>query len=81
MRLVENEFIKFMEKFDAHPFEIVLNGEKHRIGEGEPEFSVTFHKVPSLGELMESTSIALGEAYMNGDIEVSGSCAPARRPL
>ncbi len=73
MRLVENEFIKFMEKFDAHPFEIVLNGEKHRIGEGEPEFSVTFHKVPSLGELMESTSIALGDTYMNGDIEVSGS--------
>ena len=73
MGLVENEFIKFMEKFDAHPFEIVLNGEKYRIGEGEPEFSVTFHKVPSLGELMESTSIALGDAYMNGDIEVSGS--------
>ncbi len=73
MGLVENEFIKFMEKFDAHPFEIVLNGEKHRIGEGEPEFSVTFHKTPSLGELMESTSIALGDAYMNGDIEVSGS--------
>ncbi len=81
MGLVENEFIKFMEKFDAHSFEIILNGEKHLIGEGEPEFSVTFHKVPSLGELMESTSIALGEAYMNGDIEVSGSCAPARRPL
>ena len=34
MGLVENEFIKFMEKFDACPFEIILNGEKHLIGEG-----------------------------------------------
>ena len=31
MGLVENEFIKFMEKFDACPFEIILNGEKHLI--------------------------------------------------
>lgn len=38
MGLVENEFIKFMEKFDACPFEIILNGEKHLIGEGEPAF-------------------------------------------
>ncbi len=73
MGLVENEFIKFMEKFDACPFEIILNGEKHLIGEGEPAFSVTFNKIPSISALMESTSIALGEAYMNGDIEISGN--------
>lgn len=73
MGLVENEFIKFMEKFDACPFEIILNGEKHLIGEGKPAFSVTFNKIPSISALMESTSIALGEAYMNGDIEISGN--------
>ncbi|MGN0485263.1 MAG: class I SAM-dependent methyltransferase [Lachnospiraceae bacterium] len=72
MGFVEKEFLKFMGKFDANPFEIVLDGETHKIGEGEPTFSVTFHKVPTLEELTTSTSIALGEAYMNGDIEIKG---------
>ena len=66
MGLIENEFIKFMEKFDACPFEIILNGERFLIGEGNPEFSVAVHKIPSIGDLMTSTSITLGEAYMNG---------------
>lgn len=73
MGFVENEFVKFMEKFDACPFDIVLNGESHRIGEGEPAFSVVVHKTPSIGDLMTSTSITLGEAYMDGDIEISGN--------
>lgn len=73
MGLVENEFIKFMSKFDKNPFEIIVNNEKHLIGEGEPTFSVIFHKVPSISELLTSTSIALGEAYMNGDIEITGN--------
>ena len=72
MGLIENEFIKFMEKFDACPFEIILNGERFLIGEGNPEFSVAVHKIPSIGDLMTSTSITLGEAYMNGEIEISG---------
>lgn len=72
MGIVENEFIKFMSKFDEHPFEIILNGETHMIGEGKPAFSVVFHKVPGMNELLTSTSIALGEAYMNGDIEIKG---------
>lgn len=72
MNMVEKEFIKFMGRFDQNPFEIVLNGEKHLIGEGEPTFSVVFNKVPPISELMTSTSIALGEAYMDGDIQIEG---------
>lgn len=72
MGLVENEFINFMNRFDKNPFEIVLNGETHLIGEGKPTFSVIFHKIPAMKELLTSTSIALGEAYMSGDIEVKG---------
>lgn len=40
------------------------------IGEGEPEFTVTIHKEISKSELLRSTSLALGEAYMRGDIEL-----------
>lgn len=70
--LVEKEFVDFMKKFDAEPFKLKTGGKEYMIGDGEPTFSVVFHKVPSLSELMTSTSIALGEGYMNGDIEIEG---------
>lgn len=72
MNFVEKEFLNFMKKFDAHPFEIVFNGEHHLIGDGTPAFTVTFHKIPAIAELLKSTSIALGEAYMQGEIEFDG---------
>lgn len=72
MGLVEKEFVDFMKKFDAEPFKLKVGGKEYMVGEGEPTFSVVFHKVPPLSELMTSTSIALGEGYMNGDIEIEG---------
>ena len=72
MELKENEFVEFMSKFDDKPFELGINGKKHVMGEGTPTFSVMIHKIPEMGELLTSTSIALGEAYMNEDIEVEG---------
>lgn len=72
MSLVANELVKFMSKFDEHPFQMIIQGETHVIGEGEPAFTVVFHKVPTVSELMTSTSLALGEAFMRGDIEIHG---------
>ncbi len=72
MGLARKEFLTFMEKFDDCPFEIEIEGEKNLIGTGDPAFSVIFHKTPSAADLITSTSIALGEAYMNGDIEIKG---------
>ncbi len=72
MGLVKSEFLGFMEQFDDCPFEMEIEGEKHLIGTGDPAFSVIFHRTPSAAELMKSTSIALGEAYMDGDIEIKG---------
>ena len=72
MGLIEKEFVDFMKKFDAEPFKLKVGGKEYMVGEGEPTFSVVFHKVPPLSELMTSTSIALGEGYMNGDIEIEG---------
>ncbi len=72
MGLAKKEFLTFMEKFDDCPFEMEIEGEKKLIGTGDPAFSVIFHKAPSAADLMTSTSIALGEAYMNGDIEIEG---------
>ena len=70
--MFEQQFINFMEKFDSVPFTIKTQDHTYQIGKGEPTFSVFFHKVPSMSDLLTSTSIALGEAYMNGDIEIEG---------
>lgn len=61
-----------LQKFDEQPFLVKLGGKEYRIGEGEPTFTVKFNKSIPVSELMTSTSIALGEAYMNGDLEIEG---------
>lgn len=70
--LEENVLIPFLEKFDQYPFCVKLNQKEFRVGEGEPEFTVNFKKTVPLTALMTSTSIALGEAYMDGDLEIEG---------
>lgn len=72
MSVMEKEFITFMQRFDACPFEITLHGERHKIGDGIPQFSVVIHRAPPAVELVKSTSLALGEGYMDGNIEIEG---------
>ena len=70
--LTGSVMVSFLKQFDAEPFSLKLNGNTYFIGEGEPRFSVTFHKEIPLSALTTSTSLALGEAYMDGDPEVEG---------
>lgn len=70
--LEENVMVKFLKKFDAAPFLIKFNGNEHHVGEGEPLFTVDFKKAIPVSELTTSTSLALGEAYMRGDLEIEG---------
>ncbi len=72
MTAVEKEFLSFMSKFDSVPFKMTIGGEEHIIGKGEPLFSVKINKTPAVKDLLVSTSLALGEAYMNKDIEIEG---------
>ncbi|MCD8157602.1 MAG: class I SAM-dependent methyltransferase [Clostridiales bacterium] len=72
MTAVEKEFLSFISKFDSKPFKITIGEEEHIIGTGEPVFSVKVNKTPSIKDLLTSTSLALGEAYMNKDIEIEG---------
>lgn len=71
--LEEKVFISFLKKFDDYPFLVKLNGKEYLIGEGEPTFTTVFHKMIPLTELATSTSLALGEAYMKGDLEIEGN--------
>ena len=68
----ENVLISFLKRFDAHPFIVKMNGKEYQIGEGEPVFTVKFHQMIPLADLVASTSIALGEAYMDGMLEIEG---------
>lgn len=70
--LEENVLISFLKKFDEYPFLVKFEGKEYKIGEGVPAFVVKLHKPIPLGELLTSTSLALGEAYMNKDLEIEG---------
>lgn len=68
----EAVLIPFLKKFDEHPFLVKTENGAYQIGEGEPTFTVIFHRQIPLKELMTSTSLALGEAYMDGSLEIEG---------
>ena len=51
-------------------FEIESKGEVTKVGKDEPKFRVFINNNISKTELMTSTSLALGEAYMRKDIDV-----------
>ncbi|MCD7907581.1 MAG: cyclopropane-fatty-acyl-phospholipid synthase family protein [Clostridium sp.] len=70
--LEEKVLISFLKKFDQYPFCVKFGQKEYNIGVGTPEFTVNFHKPIPFTELMTSTSLALGEAYMNGDLEIQG---------
>lgn len=73
MKLLNNFLIQYLEKFDENPFIIKFKDEEeHLIGNGAPLFEIHVKNDISKVELMKSTSLALGEAYMRGDIEVKG---------
>ena len=70
--LEEQVTLQFLKKFEDYPFLVKMDGKEHLIGEGKPAFAVTFHKDIPLSDLATSTSLALGEAYMNNDLEIEG---------
>lgn len=72
MNIMEHYLVDFMKRFDEYPFCLNLEGKQYVIGKGDPEFTVNFHKEISHKDLITSTSLALGEAYMRGDLEIEG---------
>lgn len=64
---------KLLLQLDQVPFTICFaQQEPLQVGTGTPLFSILVHKNIPKQELIASTSIALGEAYMHRDIEVEG---------
>ena len=68
----KNVMVSFLKKFNQYPFCVKIDGEKYTIGEVIPEFTVNIKKKIPMDSLITSTSIALGEAYMDGRLEIEG---------
>ena len=75
----EHEMVQFLSKMDEVPFRIKVRNSEYTIGEGKPVFTCVLNKPIPLSSLMESTSLALGEAYMDGTLDIEGNLYEALR--
>lgn len=71
-KLEEKAMVSFLKRSDANPFKVKFKDNEYLIGEGEPTFTVDLKEPIPVSKLMESTSIALGEAYMDGTLVIEG---------
>ncbi len=72
MNLSETEFMRYIKRFDTSSFRIIIGSREHAVGENPPEFTVKINNPPKISDLLACTSLTLGEAYMDGDIEIEG---------
>lgn len=74
MNFIDKTFlIKYLENFSEVPFSICYeDGKLFTLGNGEPKFTIKLNNKIKKTTLLKSTSLALGEAYMNGDLEILG---------
>ena len=71
---LEKTFLKtFLKNFEEESFQVNFwDDEELLIGNGEPQFKVLINKPIDKKALLNSTSLAFGEAYMDGDVEFDG---------
>ena len=71
---LEKTFLKtFLKNFDEESFIVKLwDGEEVKLGKEEPQFLINIKNPLKKKDLLNSTSLAFGEAYMNGDVEFEG---------
>ena len=72
--LEEKAMVQFLNRFTDYPFLVRWEGHEDRIGHGNPIFAVNIKDSIPVKELTDSTSLALGEAYMKGRLDVEGIC-------
>ncbi|MEN8076802.1 cyclopropane-fatty-acyl-phospholipid synthase family protein [Clostridioides difficile] len=71
---IEKSFFKtFLKNFDEISFKLKFwDGEEITVGTEEPKFRIILNKPLKKKDLLTSTSLTFGEAYMNGDVEIEG---------
>ena len=71
---VDKIFLKsFLHTFKNESFCVKFwDGDEVKVGENEPLFKIILKKPIPKKDILTSTTLAFGEAYMNGDLEVEG---------
>lgn len=71
---IEKSFFKtFLKNFDEISFKLKFwDEEEITVGTEEPKFRIILNKPLKKKDLLTSTSLTFGEAYMNGDVEIEG---------
>lgn len=69
----EKSMVQFLGRFSEYPFLVKFGDSEYFIGKGNPTFTVHFKKAIPITKLLTSTSLALGEAYMDGNLEIDGN--------
>ena len=71
---VDKIFIKsFLHTFKDESFCVKFwDGDEVKVGENEPLFKIILKKPIPKKDILTSTTLAFGEAYMNGDLDVEG---------
>ena len=71
---VDKIFLKsFLHTFKDESFCVKFwDGDEVKVGENEPLFKIILKKPIPNKDILKSTTLAFGEAYMNGDLEVEG---------
>ena len=71
---VDKIFLKsFLNTFKDESFCVKLwDNDEIKVGENEPLFKIILKKPIPKKDILTSTTLAFGEAYMNGDLEVEG---------
>ena len=73
---------KFLKRFEGTSFDVKFEtGEEIHIGQLPAKFKVIIHEPVAYRKLLKSTSLALGEAYMDGDLEIEGDLVEALNEL
>jgi cyclopropane-fatty-acyl-phospholipid synthase len=68
--MFDNFIIEYLSNIIPVAFNLQIEDETRKVGNGDVEFTISIKKPISKTELLTSTSLALGEAYMRGEIEV-----------
>lgn len=73
MHILDIFMVNYLRHFDDYCFTVTLHDKTYTIGEGTPLFNITVHNSIPKAEILRSTSLALGEAYMRKDITIEGN--------
>ena len=71
MDIEKNFFKAFLKNFQEISCQLKFwDGEEIKVGNDEPKFTIILKAPLKKKDLLTSTSLAFGEAYMNGDVEI-----------